>query len=173
MDRYYYLAATLPFLKFNEKTYLNRKGFLEEASKWLSASDFNILCKVDLDDFYFKRDDCAIVKEYKGFEKALREEIAATRKKQEKETAREFLKSYLLEGSPLDIEKKLLRFRWDFIDEKEQDNYFNLEFLIMYFLKLQILERLFTFDKDKGTVAFDVLSEISSDKLKEKAWANA
>ena len=173
MDKYYYLVATLPFLKFNEKTYLNRKSFLEEASKWLTPRDFDILCKVDLDDFYSKREDCVIVKEYKGFEKILREEIAAIRKKQEKETTRELIKGQLLEGSPLDIEKKLLRFRWDFIEEKEQDNYFNLEFLVMYFLKLQILERLFTFDKDKGTAAFDVLSEISSNKLKEKIWENA
>lgn len=173
MDKYYYIVASLPFLKFNEKTYLNRESFLAEASKWLTASDFNILSKVDVDDFYFRRGDCELLREYKNFESALRQEIALTRKAQEKEKPAELLKSYLLEGSPLGIEKKLLKFRWDFIEEKEQDNYFNLEFLIMYFLKLQILERLFTFDKDKGTAAFDALSQVPNDKLKEKLWQNA
>ena len=112
-----------------------------------------------------------MLREYKDFERALREEIASTRETAPESTAKskEVLKPQLLEGSPLDIERKLLRFRWEFIEERGLEHYFNLEFLILYCLKLQILERLFTFDKDKGTAVFDKLSEINLDKDKEKA----
>ncbi len=171
MDKYYYLAAQLPLLKFDEKTYLNRQYFLDQSQKWLSGQDYEMLSKVDLDDFYSTSKELAILKEYKDFERLLREEIASTRKEAEDTQYRtkELLKAYLLEGSPLEVERKLLRFRWDFIEEKSLQHYFNIQFLIYYFLKLQILERLFTFDKDKGTVVFDKLSEIHIDKDKEKS----
>jgi len=174
MDKYYYLAAQLPFLKFNERTYLTRKGFLAEAKKWLSEGDFKLLSRLELSDFHPRPDDFGILLEYKNFEKALRQEIALTRgaMASAEYRPRKILKPKLLEGSPLDVERKLLRFRWEFIEEKEADNYFNLEFLILYFLKLQILERLFTFDKDKGTAIFDKLCEIHPTKDEEKLWVN-
>ena len=173
MDKYYYLASQLPFLKFNERVHLGRESFLVEARKWLSDRDFNLLSQVDLNDFYPKPAEPQILREYKKFEHSLRQEISLTRGVKEVLESGEILKPYLLEGSPLDIERKLLKLRWDFIEEKEEGNYFNLEFLVLFFLKLQILERLFIFDKDKGRAAFDKLSEINPDKNQEKAWLNA
>jgi hypothetical protein len=175
MDKYYYLAAQLPFLEFDKKTTLGREDFLAQSRKWLTNSDYELLSRVDLDDFYSKPGDLGLLREYKDFERVLREEIASTREASSESGAKskEVLKAQLLEGSPLDVEKKLLRFRWEFIEEKGLDHYFNLQFLIFYCLKLQILERLFTFDKDKGTAVFDKLSEVNLDKDKEKAWANA
>ncbi|MBU2265452.1 MAG: DUF2764 domain-containing protein, partial [Candidatus Omnitrophica bacterium] len=61
-------------------------------------------------------------------------------------------------SSPLEAERKLLLLRWNFIQEQESGHHFDLTWLILYFLKLQILERLFSFDKDKGLVLFDQLS---------------
>jgi len=54
------------------------------------------------------------------------------------------------EGDPLTVEKNLLLWRWQFLDSLEFGHYFDLEFLIMYYLRLQILKRLFTFNKKIG-----------------------
>lgn len=165
MDRYYYFVSQLPFLKFNERTYLNREDFLTEAKKWLVNRDFAILSQTDINDFYPRRRDPSVLKEYKNFEKTLREGLRVLRKasgEDKKYRPFAFLRTILREGSPLDIEKKLLELRWKFIEEKEIDHFFDLEFLILYFLKLQILERLFTFDKDKGTARFDALCEVGA-----------
>ena len=163
MDKYYYFASQLPFLKFNQRTYINKEFFLTEARKWLTNRDLAALYQVDINDFYYKESDIKILKEYKDFERKLREEIASFRKPQAPRADDRplgFLKPDILKGSPLEVEKKLLFLRWQFIEEKEGGHYFDLEFFLMYFLKLQILERLFIFDKEKGIAEFDTLCEV-------------
>jgi len=164
MDKYYYLAAELPFLKFNENPGINRDVFLKEAEKWLNSRDFDILRRVNINDFYSQGDDTGVLKEYRNFEKTLREELVLFRKTSainvEYKKLR-ILKPDLMEGSPLDIERSLLFLRWKFIEDKENGHYFDWEFLVLYFLKLQILERLFTFNKEKGIRIFDQLCEIT------------
>ena len=61
----------------------------------------------------------------------------------------------LKEGNPLEIEKKLLLHRWELIEEKEKTHYFDLGFLILYYIKLQILRRLSLFDKEEGRQVFE------------------
>ena len=51
--------------------------------------------------------------------------------------------------------------RWQFIENLEGGHIFDLEALILYFLKLQIQKRLFTFNKEKGEAIFDELSAIT------------
>ena len=53
-----------------------------------------------------------------------------------------------------------MRLRWEFIEQEEAGHYFDLDFLILYFLKLQILERLVSFDKKKGQDRFESLTKI-------------
>ena len=69
-------------------------------------------------------------------------------------------------GTPLDIERKLLFSRWAWIENKEEGHYFDLDFLLMYFIKLQILERLFTFDAQKGKERFMLLCESALKDIK-------
>ncbi len=65
------------------------------------------------------------------------------------------------EPTPLLMERKLEKKRWDFIEEKEFGRYFDINTLILYFLKLQILERLSLFEKEKGKARFERLSEVT------------
>ncbi len=48
------------------------------------------------------------------------------------------------------MEQHLAQRRWEFIDEAEFRYHFDLHRLILYYLKLKILERLASFEKDKG-----------------------
>lgn len=166
MDKYYYLASQLPLLQFGESTNINREGFLREARKWLGEKDFSLLLQADINNFSEGQNLPEILSDYRGFERELRSELSLLREalkaKREYKTSPALL-SIVSEGNPLDIEKKLLHLRWKFIEEKEEGHYFDLEFLILYFLKLQILERLFTFNKEKGMMVFDKLCEVSDE----------
>jgi len=160
MDKYYYLISQLPFLKFNEKTYLDSKMFLSQAAKWLNEKEIWCLERVSISNFKIDKAESLLVQKYKEFEEALRKELVFFRKKEESRNTFKVLKTDLLEGNPFEVEKNLLKVRWDYIEEQAKDHSFDLEALILYFLKLQILERLVTFDKEKGIQKFDSLCEV-------------
>lgn len=159
MDRYYYFVSQLPLLIFGEKPYVGRENFLVEAQKWLSDKDLSVMLKVSINDFYTKGDDNKALKKYKDFERNLREEIASFRSKENQEIGVSNLN--LREGTPLETEQRLLLLRWKFIDMLEEGHFFDLDILILYFLKLQVLERLLSFDKEKGMARFDKLCEVA------------
>ena len=163
MDKYYYFASELPLLSFDQKTHVNKEGFLEEAKKWLSPGDFRVLYNVDANNYQLRKGDSGVLQSYKVFEETLRQDLAFTRGLEQtkiKSEPSQIFSQQDLEGTPLEVERRFLLLRWNFIEEKAQDHYSDLEFFILYFLKLQILERLFTFNKEKGTVVFDSLSEV-------------
>lgn len=158
MDRYYYLISSLPLLKFAKEPYITKKDFIAEAEKWLSQRDFIILSRVDINNFFKDKEDTSLLRRWKEFEHCLRNELALFRRARRKKSEyrlRGDLARIIQEGSnPLEIEKRLLLFRWNFLDEQELEHFFDLGFLIIYYLKLQILERLASFDKEKGRARF-------------------
>ena len=158
MDKYYYFVSQLSFLTFGQESYINREDFLDQARKWLATKDFLSVSDVSLNNFYPQAGDNETLTKYKNFEKALREEIASFRKDENYVGASFNLN--LNEGTPLEIERSLLRLRWKFIESLEEGHFFDLEILILHFLKIQVLEKLLTFDKKKGTVIFDKLCEV-------------
>ncbi len=163
MDKYYYFVSQLPSLQFNQKPHIERVYFLEQAQKWLRFPEFDILAKVNLDDFFGVKSDISVLKDYKDFEKRLRNEIALLRsakKDKKSHQASSEIKLAVADASPLEAEIKLLLIRWKFIEEQQVGHNFDLAWLILYFLKLQILERLFTFNKEKGVDRFDQLCEV-------------
>lgn len=159
MSKYYYFISELPFLKFNEKPFVTKDFFLEEARKWLSEKDFRILTGVNIDDFK-ERKDVDILGKYKKFEETLRQYIVKKRNNKSIVKAFENISPELLEGNPLEVEIKLFKKRWHFIESLELDHFFDIGFLILYFLKLQILDKLFVFNKEKGLATLDYLCEV-------------
>lgn len=164
MDKYYYLVAQLPFLEFGKESYISRQEFLEEAKRWLNEKEFSLLSQADINNLSLEEGYPEVLREYIEFERELRQKLASLRKalkKGQDYSLPEILKSLGKEDTPLEIEKYLLQLRWRFIEEKEVGHYFDLSFLILYFLKIQILERLFTFNKEKGKVKFNLLCKVN------------
>ena len=165
MDKYYYLVSQLPALKFGEESLGKRDYLLEQAKQWMGQKDFEILSTVDMNDLSLEESDMEIEGDYKRFEIKLRKELAQWRKSMKighEEHRWMFPMSLVKEGTPLDVEKKLMYFRWNFISEAEKEHFFDLEYLVFYFLKVQILERLDTFDKEKGKEIFDKTCEVNA-----------
>lgn len=164
MAQYYYFAAQLPLLRFGERSFFSCDSFREEAQKWFCPKDVAVLEGIDLDSFSLQPQDPPLMAQYKGFESALRREIAQYRRERKDQGEYKFsgdLSGNVLEGNPLEKEKKLLRIHWDFIDEIAQGHYFDLAFFIAYFLKLQILERLEVFNKEHGKEKFTQICEVT------------
>ena len=165
MDKYYYLVSQLPLLVFGKKPYINTEYFLDQAKKWLSQEEFSFLSGISLNELAQKPDEPDALKEYKRFELNLRQELVLLRKsrKEKYDYKPEILSlSLIKEANPLQAEIELLKLRWDYLESREQGHYFDLTYLIIYFLKLQLLIRFFIFDKDKGVENFQKICTIST-----------
>jgi hypothetical protein len=164
MDKYYYIVSQLPMLFFDKETSITIEYFLQESVKWLSSKDFMILSQVNISDISFDKKGPKVWQQYREFEYEFRNELALWRKSlrvgQEYKPI-SFPLSLVKEGNPLNVEKRLLKRKWDFIKGMEQDHHFDLEFLILYHLKLQILQRLFLFNKEKGMETFQNISRVT------------
>ena len=157
MDKHYYLISQLPTLFYDKETSMTIEIFLGEAKKWLSARDYRTLSGIALFDTSSDKMGPRLWQKYRKFEYFFRSDLSSWRKslrEGEKVKSLSFPVSIVKEGNPLKVEKKLLEYRWNFLEEKEKEHDFDLEFLIIYFLKLQILQRLSLFNKEKGTEVF-------------------
>lgn len=94
MDKYFFLMAQMPFLSFGIKTYMTKIKFLEEAAKANVSEE--MIEKSDL--------MCA----FRSFEDGLRDEAMFIRAGGRA--------AWPYTGAhPLEVEKNLLRARWDFV----------------------------------------------------------
>ncbi|MEA3499404.1 MAG: DUF2764 family protein [Candidatus Marinimicrobia bacterium] len=171
MDKYYYFASQLPSLSFKQNDFPSKQFFLEEAEKWLNKKDLDVIVKLNLDNYKIKDERLSFLKKWIDFENNLRTEISKYRKARSenyKFTSRMFSSSILKEKTPLQIEVMFLQFRWDFIEEMEFGHYSDLEFLVLYYLRIQILERLSLFNKDKGKEKFNELITINKNDSKKE-----
>ncbi len=164
MDKYYYFVSQLPYLKFESEPPFTREEFLEEALKWMTPGDFSALAGANSNKMVFAESRQQVLNEYKDFEYNFRQIIFNYREAVKNDTevrVSETFWTILTEGNPLEVEKKLSCLKWGFIESLEVSHHFDAAAIILYFLKLQILERLASFNKVKGRKIFDKLCEIS------------
>lgn len=164
MDKYYYLVSQLPMLFFDKEPAISYENFMAEAEKWLSPKDFALVSTLDMAEMAAKRVDPAVLKAYKEAEQEIRNDLVAWRR--EKKSGREhkpaaFPASAVKDGNPLQVEKNLLKLRWDLLSEMESGHHFDLESIVLYRLKLQILQRLAQFNKERGMEKYQSLYKVS------------
>jgi hypothetical protein len=162
-SKYYYLVSSLPFLRPAQGPGISRDVFLSECRQWLGQKDMKALQSVSLNNFTVVKEDIPVIRAWKEFEARLREELAVLRKARKTghvEKPGPLVKTVMDADTPLSKEKVLARIRWDYIDSLEAGNYFDISILALYFLKLQILERLMSFDQVKGEKRFQALCEV-------------
>ncbi len=167
---YYYLVASLPVLRFGSKPPLSLEDFLCECQKHLSFNDLQMIRNVVSFPKVSKKSVDPILKFWIRFNHNLRNELTWVRAMElNKEPARyirgerenipqlvDLAAQAVKAADPLEAQKLLDLGRWNYLEELIQDHYFDLECLIVYALKLKILERYQTIDQVKGK---EVLSE--------------
>ena len=169
-NKYYYLVASLPYLEFGEKAGISRDAFVQECEKWLSGEDLGMILGIDIKEPYIKDGEAPLVREWKEFDLGLRTIIAGTRGGEEyvsKDVPFE-IKDAIDQRDPLRTEKAVEKIRWGFIEGEEPKYMFDTNWLILYCIKIQLLERLAQFDYEKGKGIFDKVCEVKYEYEKKE-----
>lgn len=175
MPSYYiYLISSLPMLHFTANPAISLENFLERCAELIPERDFKFIQQVISTDAYaLDLSGNSILLKWKEFDLALRNELARARSARKKISADKFLRqgasfdinithiaqTSLRQNSILEAERYLDVERWAVLDELASGHYFDLDFLIVYALKLVILERWVKIGSaDKSKMAEKVLS---------------
>ncbi len=164
MREYYYLAASLSLLEFGMKIPVRYEDFLSYCEEQLSIKDLETIKRAKITPAEDPEDPCPTLREWKKFDTTLRNELSGYRaSKKSKDAAvytrgEGYLDPFLAieahwainEESPLEAERFLDRLRWERIEELEKEHYFDIDYLVAYALKLQILERWQRIDSEGG-----------------------
>ncbi|MCG2714569.1 MAG: DUF2764 family protein [Candidatus Omnitrophica bacterium] len=157
MPNYYiYLISSLPMLHFATKPVLSLKGFLNSCAELVNQPELALIQQaISTDAYALGVSGSGALLKWKEFDKALRNELARARAIRKKVPVEKFLRqagqsdmniihiaqAAIRRTSILEAEKYLDLKRWEALDEISSGHYFDLDFLLVYALKLVILER--------------------------------
>ncbi len=157
MPAYYtYLISSLPMLNLSAKAPLSLETFLGKCKNLISDKELGILSQAcGQNDHSLEARGFSSLKQWVGFEVALRNELARSRAARKKIDPLKFLRpgdftqaqishvalTALRSTSILEAEKILDQARWDFLEDLSRGHYFDFDALLVYGLKLKILER--------------------------------
>lgn len=173
MGSYYYILASLPTLSREEPPPFDHETFLELCRPWLGRDALERLQRASI-EVTGPPDDLPltpVTRRWVSFENALRNTLARIRSKTKGVSEADHLKpepppfvnaqtivEEALKGTdPLEAELRLIEARWRFLTEVEVGHHFDLEALVVYSLKRQLLERRRRFDRESGRRSLDGL----------------
>jgi hypothetical protein len=179
---YYYAAASLPYLKFDGDKYPDLDEFLQVISDWGDDADLDIIRASSLSpqgdsddssDEQAQRIVHPVVARFYEWETGLRNELVRQRAAERNRDGQPFIhrdssgddftartglaeavRSAIQASTPLEADELLDRMRWQFLDELEIGQFYNLDQMIVYYLRLQILLRRRSLTEDSGQQAF-------------------
>lgn len=157
MAEKFYFISSLPSLSFDVENPMSLEEFKNKCQNNLSEEEMKIVYSANLNIENILNPN-PIIKKWINFELGLRNELVkfrATRLKREakdiildehnyNQTVKLGLSDVVknaMAQNPFNMEITLLYYRWEFLNELEEGRYFGLTNLIIYYLKLQILNR--------------------------------
>ena len=174
MSNYYYLVASLPTVEFGMSPPCSTKEFLQRCQGQLSSSDLATIEKILLSDEGHAHLDNHILKHWAEFNHNFRNEMAYVRAVERgkdpslylrgSRASDSFYAAVVTEASqspdPLTCEKVFDQNRWQYLDELSRFHYFDMEWMIVYALKLKILERYEAIASPQGQAIFNEYKNI-------------
>jgi len=170
LAQYYYLVASLPLLFYDSESIPSHEDFLATCRQHVSPGHFRLLVSASTTDLRDAVPSCKTLDLWRHWEIALRNELVRLRAKNRGREAQAYLidspgvlapqaiaREAFAQESPLQAEDALNRARWSYLDELEVGHYFDIEKILVYALRLQILQRKALFDRDRGRETFDKL----------------
>lgn len=162
-EQYYYVITSLPYLSLSEELPIRKDDFLANCENCLKKTDFDILESVSLFDVEENEVPLDVIRHFFGWERGLRNSLVRLRAESSGIESDEFVRGEIFDhsqallaeesfnaNSPLAAEEILNKARWRYLDELEFEHYFDIERLVIFFIKLQILERISSFDTEEG-----------------------
>ena len=165
MAKYYYLISSLPMIKVGEPLPFSYEEFLAICKSEMSSSDYK-----ELEKATFTSDDSAKSSLMKMWQQyldkvglILKDERAKNLKWNDAKILTEMSSDPVLKDrihravtvmNPLEGEKEILNIYFDFLTSNSSLDPFSIENLMIYALKIQIIERMNAFSKEKGNNEF-------------------
>jgi len=176
LAQYYYLVASFPLLFYETEKIPSYQEFMELCGQHISPRHYQLLTRASTFDLRPTTPSCRTLDLWREWETALRNGLVVLRGKKkgvEAEaylvdspwitTAQQLAREAFGQESPLQAEELLNRARWSYLDELEVGHYFDMEKILVYALRLQILARKALFEEDKGVEMFQkVYAEVTS-----------
>jgi hypothetical protein len=171
LSQYYYIVASLPFLSFDTEKTVHTDEYLDLCRRQASQKDYELLRSASFDQLLRGNYSNGVLNTVSLWEKTLRNEMVSLRsQKMGTETqdtvfaedipeAKEAAREAFNQSNPLQGELTLTHARWDLYEELEVNYFFEIEKLVLYYLKLQLLERKDLFQKEYGKEQFDQIYE--------------
>jgi hypothetical protein len=179
LSNYYYLVASLPMLDYEKTAAVTVKYFLEICAAQLKPYDYALLKNADFTGLRSSFPQAEAYRRYRSWEVALRNELVRLRALKKGEDPVPYLKAgsevYSLkmlakrvfeESSPLQAENLLNRGRWDYLEELEIGHFFDINKIVIYYLKLQLLTRKAYFRDEPGKENYTALQQQVFEELK-------
>jgi hypothetical protein len=179
LSNYYFVAASLPMLRYDNPAGITRAYFLDLCKAHLSPVDFQLLAEAELFGFSARAPRSAIYKKYRDWETALRNELTILRAAGSGRradpslrpaeiflSAKALAKRVFNEASPLRAEELIDEARWQQLEELELGHFFDLQRLLVYYLKLQLLGRRALFNPEEGKTIFTAIEQRVFEELK-------
>jgi hypothetical protein len=164
--QYYYLVAALPMLRLENELPLTHSEFTEQCRQQLSEEDFIK---------FSSESGCRLEAEYEAWNTALKNELVKLRSAKLGFEAEESLKDGRIyagiaelareifnQDNPLEAEILMDKMRWNKISDLEALEYFSVEKLSAYALKLKLLERKALFTKEQGNANYRQIYETAA-----------
>jgi hypothetical protein len=155
-DAYPYLVASLPMLHFGMKPPFSSDRFLELCREWIPEGDYRLLSTIPRPEEYTREGKPhRFIRAWIGFDTALRNELARVRAGRMHLDPAEHLRpdaradpslaagvlAATAHASPLDAERALDELRWKALGELASGHHFDLDVLLSYACRLEILLR--------------------------------
>ena len=165
MKNYYYILAALETIRLGEKIPISEEYFLQFAEDTMDAKGYQILlkCRWGLTE----PTGFSFADRILSWEKKLRLELAKARilklpfdsppdlqAPDGSYSLLEQVRAVIALDSPLDAELDLDQLRWSFLEETGARHYFDLEALVVYYLKLQLAVRRKKLQEELGKDTF-------------------
>ena len=166
-------------LSYDMENPMSEEEFFESFGQILTEKDFDTLKNAKLVPVGEPQSN-KILEKWNNWEISLRNELVkmrASKKGQDGEKyiadgfetdSLEIAREAFQASTPLDAELILNKARWDYLETLEAEHYFDLAKVIIYFLKLQILQRKLLINKEKGKTAFSEIYTVIHDKNSAK-----
>lgn len=153
---YIYLISSLPMLHFEGEMPLSFEDFIKRCEDLLPERDIRLIKQAVSYATGGKGNSFSgTLRKWRRFEFKLRNEMVKMRSNRKKIDPQKYLReeeysepyfanlvmSSHRNPSPLEAEKMLDKERWDMLDTLSAGHYFDIDFLVIYVLKLSILGR--------------------------------
>ena len=167
-NQYYYTVSSLPMLMWDSDKFMTESEFLYACESTVAEKDFETLKASLLIPVQGAAVTNPVLKSWYDWENTLRSELVKLRAAKKGTDAEKYIsdnpgeagvvdiaREAFNQGSPLDAEKVLDQARWDYLDMLEAGHMFDIGKLIIYYLKLQLLNRRALISKDKGQQEYE------------------